>query len=63
MTYGYGFGGPATPAGQEAEIEVVFVNPDALPAGYGNAGWRVLDPETIWTRLSPVYLRARETAR
>jgi hypothetical protein len=63
MTYGYGFGGPATPAGQEAEIEIVFVNPDALPAGYGNAGWRVLDPEAIWTRLSPVYLRARETVR
>ena len=57
----YGYRSPPTPSGQEAEIEVVFVDPAALPASYGNAGWRVLDPDAIWTMLSPVYLRGRET--
>jgi hypothetical protein len=45
-------------AGQQAEIDVLFVDPDNLPPAYAGARGRVLDPNDIWTRLSPVFVRA-----
>jgi hypothetical protein len=57
----YGGGGATTPSGQEAEIEVAFVDPAALPPAYAGAGWRVLDPEAIWSALSPIYARSSPT--
>lgn len=59
----YGGQGPTVASGQEAEIEVAFVDPAALPAVYRDAPWRVLDPEAVWTALSPVYVRERQAAR
>ena len=47
------------PSGFEAEIDVLFVNPGALPAGYQDAGWRVVDADAIWAALSPVYIVPR----
>jgi hypothetical protein len=61
ITTYYGGSGPATPSGQEAEIEIAFVDPAALPPAYTGAGWRVLDPEIIWSALSPIYVRQSPT--
>lgn len=55
MYSAYGFRGATTASGQEAELEVAFVDPAALPAAFGNAGWRVLDADAIWSTLSPIY--------
>jgi hypothetical protein len=57
--------GTGTPSGQEAELDVVFVDPERLPPEYANARWRVLDAERIWNELSPLYPppRARSAAR
>jgi tetratricopeptide (TPR) repeat protein len=57
--------GTGTPSGQEAELDVVFVDPARLPPEYANAGWRVLDAEKVWTELSPLYPppRARSASR
>jgi hypothetical protein len=43
--------------GYIAELDVVFVNPDALPAGLEGAGWRFVDAEAVRSRLDPVYRR------
>jgi tetratricopeptide (TPR) repeat protein len=43
--------------GFEAELDVLFVDPAALPAGFETAGWRVLDAEDIYSQLAPVYIR------
>jgi hypothetical protein len=40
-----------------AEIDVVFVNRDALPAGISAAPWRYIDAEDVRARLAPVYVR------
>ncbi|HZF93734.1 MAG TPA: hypothetical protein VEZ20_02560 [Allosphingosinicella sp.] len=42
-------------SGQEVELDVLLVDPDNLPRDYAQARWRVLDPDAIWTALSPVY--------
>ena len=57
----YGGGGETTPSGQEAEVEIAFVDPAALPPAYAGAAWRVLDPDIIWSALSPVYVRQSQT--
>ncbi len=49
--------GTGTPSGQEAELDVVFVDPDRLPPTYAAAGWRVVDAEQVWNALSPLYPR------
>lgn len=49
--------GSGTPSGQEAELDVVFVDPDRLPPDYASAGWRVVDAEQVWNALSPLYPR------
>lgn len=49
--------GNGTPSGQEAELDVVFVDPDRLPPDYAAAGWRVVDAEQVWNALSPLYPR------
>jgi hypothetical protein len=43
--------------GFEAELDVLFVDPAALPAGFETAGWRVLDADQIYSQLAPVYIR------
>lgn len=45
-----------------AEIDVVFVNPDALPAGIASAPWRYLDAAEVRSRLAPVYVRRAPAA-
>lgn len=44
------------PAGFEAEFDVLFVDPAALPTAYRDAGWRVVDADAVWSALSPVYV-------
>jgi hypothetical protein len=43
--------------GFEAELDVLFVDPAALPAGFETAGWRVLDANEIYAQLAPLYIR------
>ncbi len=61
--YGYGIPSAPIPSGQEAEIDILFVDPDNLPEAHRDAGWRVLDAEAVWTALSPIYVRPREERR
>jgi hypothetical protein len=55
VTVGPWSAGGATPSGQEAEVDVAFVDPTNLPASYAAAGWRVLDADEVWNELSPLY--------
>jgi tetratricopeptide (TPR) repeat protein len=45
------------PSGHESEVDILFVDPAALPVGFEQAGWRVLDAEQVWAQLSPLYVR------
>jgi len=38
---------------------VPFVNPGALPAGYRDSDWRVVDADAVWAALSPAYIVER----
>lgn len=42
-------------AGQEAELDVIFVDPANLPPAYADAAWRVVDANAVWNTLSPIY--------
>jgi hypothetical protein len=42
-----------------AELDAVFVDPAALPAGLQTAGWRVLNAQEVIADLAPVYRQAR----
>jgi hypothetical protein len=46
-----------------AEVDVVFVDPNALPAGLTTAGWRVLDAAEVVAQLAPVYRPAAAEGR
>jgi hypothetical protein len=46
---------------RQALLDVVFVDPDHLPAQYATASWRVLDAQEIRTALSPYYPPAPTT--
>ncbi|MGE0178625.1 MAG: hypothetical protein AB7O91_02240 [Sphingomonas sp.] len=54
--YGGAVGSQAN--GQEVEIDVMFVDPSALPAAYASARWRVLDVGAVIEALSPIYRSA-----
>jgi tetratricopeptide (TPR) repeat protein len=45
-----------------AEVDVVFADPNALPAGLTTAGWRVLDAAEVVAQLAPVYRPAAAPA-
>jgi len=47
------------PGGFETELRVLFVDPAALPETYKDAPWRVLDADTIYTALAPIYIKKR----
>jgi hypothetical protein len=44
--------------GHSVEIDVLFVDPAALPPEYAPAPWRVVDADEVWARLSGVYVKA-----
>lgn len=48
----------AHPEGHSVELDVMFVDPEALPPEYAAAPWRVIDADEVWGRLSPIYVRA-----
>ena len=54
-TYTYGTPVRTDPTGFETEIDVVFVDPHALPAPYDAAPWRVQDAGAVYAALSPIY--------
>jgi hypothetical protein len=43
------------PMGYESHLEVIFCDPNHLPEGYANAGWRVIDADAVVAALSPLY--------
>jgi len=47
------------PGGFETELRVLFVDPAALPETYKDAPWRVLDADTIYNALAPIYIKKR----
>ena len=49
--------------GYEAEIDVEFVDPAALPDRYAGAGWRVVDADSLWATQSALYIDARAAMR
>lgn len=51
------------PQGFEAEIDVEFVDPAALPERYAGAEWRVVDADALWTAQSALYIDARAAMR
>ena len=51
------------PDGFEAEIDVEFVDPAALPERYADAAWRVVDADALWTTQSALYIDARAAMR
>ncbi|HYM18446.1 MAG TPA: hypothetical protein VEU06_07780 [Micropepsaceae bacterium] len=44
-------------AGYGSELDIVFVDPAALPEKYKTAGWRIIDPEAVYSALAPIYLK------
>ena len=46
------------PAGYETELDLVLVDPAALPEKYRGVPWRVVDADAVWNDLSPIYVRA-----
>lgn len=51
----YGVPGPPIPTGYSSDLEVLLVDPAALPPGYAGAEWRVLDAAKIYADLEPHY--------
>jgi len=47
------------PNGYRTMIEVVFVDPAALPEKFQGAPWRVLDADAVYAALAPVYIKAK----
>ena len=47
------------PDGYEAEVDVEFVDPSALPERYAGADWRLVDADALWTTQSALYIDAR----
>jgi hypothetical protein len=44
------------PDGYECELDVIFVDPAALPEGYKAAPWKVIDAKAVHDTLGPIYL-------
>lgn len=59
-TMGYG---NSFPSGFEAEIDVVFVDPGAMPAGFEGQEWRVVEAEAIFPSLHRIYVTEAEASR
>lgn len=59
VTGPYGGGGSPQPSGQEAEVDIRFVDPANLPPELADTPWRVIDPEQVWQALQPIYVRER----
>lgn len=51
----YGVSGPPQPAGYETRLQVLFVDPAALPPGYEASAWRVMDAAKVKAGLLPLY--------
>jgi hypothetical protein len=51
------------PAGYETQYDIVLVDPANLPARYSGSPWRVIDAQTVWNDLSPIYVRAAPDKR
>lgn len=45
-----------------AELDVVFADRNALPAGFEQSGWRFVDAADVIARLGPVYRRPADAA-
>jgi hypothetical protein len=53
----YGMVLRSDPAGYETQFYIVPVDPLNLPARYRGSPWRVIDADTVWNALSPIYVR------
>ena len=53
----------AYPSGYEAELDVVFVDPDALPDRYAEASWRVVDAGAVLAEFESLYTDQRTAMR
>jgi hypothetical protein len=51
----YGVKGPPQPQGYETRLQVLFVDPAALPPGYEASAWRVMDAAKVKADLLPLY--------
>ncbi len=56
-------GASSYPDGYEAEIDIVTVDPAALPEAYKGAGWRVIDANALWAAQSAFYIDQRRAFR
>ena len=52
----YGVTISTNPNGYSTELDVVLVDPGALPASYQGAEWRVIDADAVYAALAPVYM-------
>lgn len=58
-TESYGTVVRTDPNGFETDLDVLFVDPNALPAKYQDQGWRVIDVDEAYNSLAPVYIRSK----
>lgn len=59
-TVSYGRTIATAPNGYETSLDVVFVDPQALPPKLQAAPWRVIDADAVYDALAPVYIRAKQ---
>jgi hypothetical protein len=51
------------PNGFETDLDVLFVDPNALPEKYRDQAWRVIDTDEAYAALAPVYIRSKATTK
>lgn len=51
----YGISSEAMHNGFDTRLDIIYVDPQALPAGYEKAGWRVIDAAKVYRELGPIY--------
>jgi len=51
------------PNGYETDLDVLFVDPSALPDKYREQGWRVIDVDEAYSALAPVYIKPKTSAK
>ncbi len=51
------------PNGFETDLDVLFVDPAALPDKYRDQAWRVIDVDEAYNSLAPVYIKTRAPAK
>ena len=56
-TESYGTVVRTDPNGFETDLDVLFVDPDALPDKYRDQRWRVIDADEAYNSLAPIYIR------